>query len=114
MNRPEDRRPDPKFDLVLERVIDVPRELVWAAWTTPELLKKWFTPRPWTTVECEIGLRPGGAFRTVMRSPEGHDHPNVYCYLKVVENERLVWTTPWNPASDPRVARTTGRTCFRT
>jgi uncharacterized protein YndB with AHSA1/START domain len=38
---------DPKLDLVLERVVDVPPRLVWAAWTRPEHLKKWFTPAPW-------------------------------------------------------------------
>jgi hypothetical protein len=64
-------KPDPKLDLVLERVIDVPRELVWAAWTRPEHVKHWLTPRPWTVSECEIDLRPGGMFRFVMRSPEG-------------------------------------------
>lgn len=83
---------DPKRDLVLERVVDVPRELVWRAWTRPEDLKKWFAPLPWTTVECEIDLRPGGICRTVMRSPEGQDFPNVGCYLEIVENERLVFT----------------------
>lgn len=83
---------DPKRDLVLERVVDVPRELVWRAWTSPEHLKKWFAPAPWTTVECEIDLRPGGIFRTVMRSPEGQDFPGAGCYLEIVENERLVWT----------------------
>lgn len=86
-------RPDPKLDLVLERVIDVPRELVWKAWTTPELIKKWFTPEPWKTIECEIDLRPGGAFRTVMQSPEGQDFPSTGCYLEVVPNERLIWTS---------------------
>lgn len=85
-------RVDPKLDLVLERVVDVPRELVWAAWTTPDHVKQWFTPAPWTTVECEIDLRPGGIFRTVMRSPAGQDYPHGGCYLEVVENERLVWT----------------------
>src|ERR1700757_372332 len=68
-------QPDPKLDLLLERIVDVPRELVWRAWTTPEHLKKWFTPAPWTTVDCEIDLRPGGIFRTVMRSPEGQEFP---------------------------------------
>lgn len=83
---------DPRLDLVLERIVDVPRELVWKAWTTPEYLKKWFTPVPWMTVECEIDLGPGGLFRTVMRSPEGVDYPIAGCYLEVVENEKLVWT----------------------
>jgi uncharacterized protein YndB with AHSA1/START domain len=79
--------PDPRLDLLLERVVDVPPELVWAAWTVPEHVKKWFTPAPWTTVDCEIDLRPGGIFRFVMRSPEGQEFPNVGCYLEVVKNE---------------------------
>jgi uncharacterized protein YndB with AHSA1/START domain len=97
--------PDPRLDLVLERVVDVPPERVWAAWTQPEHVVAWFTPAPWSTVDCEIDLRPGGIFRTVMRSPEGTDHPNVGCFLEVVENERLVWTDAlepgWRPAAKP-------------
>jgi uncharacterized protein YndB with AHSA1/START domain len=84
--------PDPKLDLILERIVDVSPELVWMAWTQPERLKKWFTPAPWTTVDCEIDLRPGGVFRTVMRSPEGEDFPNLGCYLEIVPNRKLVWT----------------------
>ncbi len=83
---------DEKLDLVLDRVIDVPRELVWKAWTTPEHLMKWFTPPPWTVARCEIDLRPGGIFRTVMRSPEGQEVDGPGCYLEVIENERLVFT----------------------
>src|SRR5438309_7366408 len=93
MTNPLTHIPDPKLDLFFERIVDVPRELVWRAWTTPELLKKWFTPVPWRTVDCEIDLRPGGIFRTVMRSPEGEDFPAGGCYLEVIENERLVWTS---------------------
>jgi uncharacterized protein YndB with AHSA1/START domain len=92
---------DPKRDLVLERVVAVPPALVWAAWTTPEHIKKWFTPAPWSTVECEIDLRPGGIFRTVMRSPEGQEFPNLGCYLELVEGERLVWTTALGPGYRP-------------
>lgn len=93
--------PDPRLDLVLERIVDVPKNLVWLAWTTPEHLKKWFTPVPWTTVDCEIDLRPGGIFRTVMRSPEGQEFNNVGCYLEVVENERLAWTNALQPGFRP-------------
>jgi len=92
---------DPKLDLVLERVVDVPPELVWAAWTTPEHVKVWFTPAPWKTVDCAIDLRPGGRFFTVMRSPEGQDFPNTGCYLDVVENRRLVWTDALLPGYRP-------------
>jgi uncharacterized protein YndB with AHSA1/START domain len=94
-------KPDPKLDLVLERVIDVPRELVWRAWTTPELLRPWFCPKPWETVDCEIDLRPGGIFRTTMRSPEGQEFPNTGCYLEVTPNERLIWTDAMLPGYRP-------------
>jgi uncharacterized protein YndB with AHSA1/START domain len=94
-------QPDPKLDLVLERVVDVPRELVWQAWTMPEHIKKWFAPSPWTTVDCEINLRPGGLFRTVMQSPEGQKFPNVGCYLEIVKNEKLVWTDALLPGYRP-------------
>lgn len=84
---------NPELDLLLEREVDVPPEAVWAAWTRPEQLVKWFTPAPWTTTHCEIDLRPGGGFHAVMRSPEGQEFPNTGCYLEVVPNERLVWTS---------------------
>lgn len=92
---------DPERDLVLERVIDVPPELVWKAWTTPEHLVKWFAPKPWTTAECKIDLRPGGIFRTVMRSPEGEEYPGDGCILEVIPGERLVWTDALLPGFRP-------------
>lgn len=96
---------NPRLDLVLERVVEVPRELVWRAWTFPEDLKHWFAPAPWTTVDCEIDLRPGGIFRVVMQSPEGKAYPNVGCYLDIVPNERLIWTDAllpgYRPSTDP-------------
>lgn len=96
---------DPNLDLVLERVIDVPRSLVWAAWTTPEHLVKWWSPAPWTTPQCDIDLRPGGQFRTVMRSPEGEEYDNAGCYLEIVPGERLVFTDAllpgYRPSSNP-------------
>jgi len=92
---------DPKLDLVLEREVPVPRQRVWRAWTEPALLKQWFTPAPWRTIDCEIDLRPGGIFRTVMQSPEGQEFPGIGCYLEVVENERLVWTNMLLPGFRP-------------
>ena len=86
-------KPDPKLDLVLERLVDAPSHLVWEAWTQPEHLMKWFCPLPWKTTECEIDLHPGGIFRTVMRGPEGQQHNNLGCYLEVIENEKLVFTS---------------------
>ncbi|TNC95233.1 MAG: hypothetical protein FD121_1450 [Gallionellaceae bacterium] len=83
---------DSKLDLSFERIVDVPKELIWKAWTTPEHLMPWFCPAPWSVVACEIDLRPGGRFYTVMQSPEGKQFPGDGCYLEVVENQKLTWT----------------------
>lgn len=94
-------KPDPKLDLVLDRVVDVPRELVWKAWTTPEHLRHWFVPKPWTITDCEVDLRRGGMFRFVMRSPEGQEYPNIGCFLDIVPNERMIWTDALLPGYRP-------------
>ena len=101
MTRSSVNQADPDLDLVMERVVDLPPASVWAAWTQPDLLKRWFTPAPWTTVECEIELYPGGRFHTVMRSPEGVDYPGTGCYLELIENEKLVWTNALAPGFRP-------------
>lgn len=93
---------DPSLDLVLEREVDVAPELVWRAWTEPELVKQWFTPKPYETPHCEIDLRPGGRFRTVMRSPEGEETDETGCFLEVVPNVRLVWTGALGPSFRPQ------------
>ncbi len=92
---------DPTLDLMLEREIDVPQELVWRAWTQPEHVKQWFAPAPWTVSECEIDLQPGGQFYTVMQSPEGQSFPNMGCYLEIVPNEKLVFTNALTPGYRP-------------
>ena len=95
---------DPR-DLVLTRLIPVPRRALWRAWTEPELLKRWFAPKPYTTPTAELDVRPGGASRIVMRSPEGQDLPNPGVYLEVVPDERLVvtdaYTSAWVPSPKP-------------
>ena len=92
---------DPKLDLVLERVVDVPPALVWEAWTKPEHLRHWFTPKPWTVAHCEVDLRPGGTFRTVMRGPDGEEHDVAGCYLDVLPQPRLLWTDAPLPRHRP-------------
>ena len=92
---------DPQLDLVLDRVIDVPTDLVWKAWTEPEHLKQWFAPRPWSITTVELDLKPGGRIHFVMRSPEGEDFPNTGCYLEVVPGKRLVWTDSLLPGYRP-------------
>ena len=96
---------NPMLDLILERVIDVPQKLVWAAWTEPKHLKHWFVPAPWSLKSCEIDLRPGGVFNSVMLSPEGKEFPNFGCCLEVVPNKRLVMTDTllagYRPSANP-------------
>jgi len=96
---------DSSRELVLTRLIDVPREKLYRAWTDPELLKQWFAPLPWTTTRAELDLRPGGSNLIVMRSPEGEEFPNRGIYLEIVENERLVftdaYTSAWEPSAKP-------------
>lgn len=96
---------DPNLDLVLERVVAVPPDRVWRAWTVPEHIVKWFTPEPWSTTKAEVDLRPGGRFFTVMCSPEGEEFPNDACFLEIVPERKLVWTTAlvsnFRPAKGP-------------
>jgi len=92
---------DPALDLVLERVVDVPRHLVWAAWTQPEHLMKWFCPLPWKTTDCKIDLQPGGLFQTTMQGPEGPGFTNSGCFLQVIDQELLVWTGALGPGFRP-------------
>ncbi|WP_420637762.1 SRPBCC family protein [Candidatus Poriferisocius sp.] len=96
---------DPELDLELVRDIPVTPEAVFSAWTDPESLTQWFTPHPYTTPVCEIDLRPGGAFRTVMNDPDGQQiADSTGCYLHIVPNELLVWTsaltTDFRPQAD--------------
>jgi uncharacterized protein YndB with AHSA1/START domain len=88
-------------DLVLERTLDAPRELVWRAYTDPEHLKRWWAPKPYETPEAEIDLRPGGVFYTRMTGPDGFDSKGAGCFLELVEGERIVWTSALGPGYRP-------------
>ncbi len=88
-------------DLLLTREIDAPPARVFQAWTDPELMKRWFVPKPWSIAEAKTDVRPGGSNLIVMRSPEGEEFPNRGVYLEVVENERLVFTDAFTEAWKP-------------
>ena len=93
---------NPDLDLVLERVVDVPRSLVWRAWTEPQHLVKWFCPLPWQTTDCRIDLQPGGIFQTTMKGPDSPAFTNTGCWLQVVDQELLVWTGVLGPGFRPQ------------
>ena len=90
-------------DLVLERTLNAPRDLVWKAWTDPNLLKQWFAPKPYEISELEMDLQPGGIFRIRMVGPDGFDtgHGSPGCVLEVVHGEKLVWTSALGPQYRP-------------
>ena len=92
-------------ELSLSRLIRAPRERLYRAWTTPDLLKQWFTPRPWTTPVVELDVRAGGSSYILMRGPDGNEFPNRGVYLEVVPNEKLVftdaYTEAWVPTDKP-------------
>lgn len=100
-------QPNAQLDLRFTRMVDVPKALIWRAWTEPALLKPWFCPMPWKTIDCEIDLRPGGIFRTTMQSPEGKEFPGTGCYLELIPNEKLVWTNALSPGYRPSLVTET-------
>ncbi|MFC7400168.1 SRPBCC domain-containing protein [Chelatococcus sp. GCM10030263] len=82
--------------LHLRRTFDAPRELVWHAWTRPEMLIAWFGPPEWPAVHTEQDLRPGGAWRACLRSPtEDRLLWQGGIYREVVPPERLVFSFKW-------------------
>ena len=84
--------PKEEREVLLTRVFDAPRELVFKAWTDPEHVAQWYGPAGFSVVFLEMDVRPGGAWRKCMRSPEGIDYWRRGVFREVVEPERLVFT----------------------
>ena len=87
-------------EIAMTRVFDAPRNLVFDAWTKPELLKRWLGVRGgWTFAVCEVDLRVGGSYRFVWRGPTGAEMGMGGVYREIVRPERLVATEkfdePW-------------------
>lgn len=81
-----------KREVAITRIFDAPRELVFKAWTDPKHLAQWWGPKGFTLPGCEMDFRPGGAYRFVMRGPDGKDYPFHGVYLEIVEPERIAFT----------------------
>ncbi|HYI93459.1 MAG TPA: SRPBCC family protein [Bryobacteraceae bacterium] len=77
-------------EIQMTRVFDAPRHLVFEAFSKPELLKRWFGPRGWSLVVCEVDLKVGGGFRFVLRGPDGRDMGMRGVYREIVRPERSV------------------------
>jgi uncharacterized protein YndB with AHSA1/START domain len=79
-------------EVVITRVFDAPRDLVFRAWTDSVQVARWWGPASFTNPVCELDARPGGAWRIVMRGPDGNEYPCQGVYREVVRPERLVFT----------------------
>ncbi len=95
-------RPDSDSELTITRLVNAPQSLVFNVWTKPELLMRWWGPRDFTCPSCEMDFRPGGAYRTSIRSPDGEDAWMVGRYREIVEPERITFTFAWEDADGKR------------
>jgi uncharacterized protein YndB with AHSA1/START domain len=77
-------------EIMMTRVFDAPRRMVFEAFSKPELLKRWFGPRGWTLVTCEVDFRVGGGFRFVLRGPDGQEMGMRGVYKEIAPPERSV------------------------
>jgi uncharacterized protein YndB with AHSA1/START domain len=80
-------------EVVITRILDAPRALVFAAWTDPAQVAQWWSPYGFTNPVCEVDARPGGAFLVHMRGPDGVVYPDKGVFQEVVAPERLVFTS---------------------
>jgi uncharacterized protein YndB with AHSA1/START domain len=92
-------------NLTVSRIIKAPRSTVWKAWKDPKHLVKWWAPAPFVTVSTKHEFYASGGFGTIMRMEDGTEFYNAEaCFLEVVENERIVWTSAlrggWRPNKD--------------
>ncbi|WP_246628108.1 SRPBCC family protein [Paenibacillus oenotherae] len=77
-------------EIINTRELDAPQELVFQAWTNPELLARWWGPEGFTNTFHEFDLRPGGSWRFIMHGPDGADYPNGIIFNEIVPSERIV------------------------
>jgi uncharacterized protein YndB with AHSA1/START domain len=95
-------------EMVMTRVFDAPRDLVFEAHTSCEHMSNWWGPRKYEVASCEIDFRPGGTWRIVHRGPDGNEIAFFGEYLEIVRSERIVWTfgfdgMPGNPGPETMV-----------
>ncbi len=98
---PPSSSPLSERELVFTRETHVPREKLFAGWTTAELYPQWFCPKPWYVTDVQLDVRPGGASSMVICGPNGERIPNRGVYLEIVPNEKIVFTDvffgDWEP-----------------
>jgi uncharacterized protein YndB with AHSA1/START domain len=115
-------------EIVVTRIINAPRELVWEAWTDPKRVVHWWGPDGFTTTIEKMDVRVGGVWKHVMHGPDGTDYPNKSIFTEVVKPERISYTHGGSKKGSPEVSfeatwtfedlggktRVTGRSLFPT
>ena len=76
--------------MVVTRIFDAPRELVWKAWTDPKYVAQWWGPKGFTAPHCEMDFRVGGKYLFCMRSPDGQEFWNGGEFHEIVPHEKIV------------------------
>jgi uncharacterized protein YndB with AHSA1/START domain len=89
--------------IVIERIVDAPPALVFQCWTDPKHVVRWWGPGGFTNPVCEMDVRIGGAWRIVMRTPDGTEYPCHGIYREIVTAERLVFTNCATDAAGERL-----------
>jgi uncharacterized protein YndB with AHSA1/START domain len=86
-------------EIILTRTFNGPARIVFKAWTTPELLQRWWVPKsvPVSMIACEVDARTGGGYRFEFGSEGGESMAFFGKYLEVIPNARLVWTNEESP-----------------
>jgi len=79
-------------EIVLTRVLNAPRELVWLAWTDPKHLVQWWGPRGFTTTIKEMDFRVSGVWTHTMHGPDGTNYPNKSIFKEIVPFERITYS----------------------
>jgi len=78
-------------EMIITRVVDAPRELVWNAWVDPRQVVKWWGPKGFSTTIHEMDVRKGGVWRHTMHGPTGMDYPNESLFMEVIQHEKIVY-----------------------
>lgn len=87
----------PEFRIT--RTFNAPRDVVWKAWTTPELFAKWFGPKGFSSTVKTMDFRPGGILHTCLKSPDGMEMWGKFVYREITPPSRLVWEHSFSDAA---------------
>ncbi|GHH99779.1 SRPBCC family protein [Neobacillus kokaensis] len=88
-------------EIIVKRVFNASRDLIWKAWTQPEHLKNWWGPKGFSITTSEFEMKPGGIWRFIMKGPDGVEYPNKITFKEIVKPERLVYTSADDIEGDP-------------